>query len=98
MSKKLKRALTHPVSVLTGALTGFGFLIDPNIVIGVITALWASAGTLFTATSVAAFSVVPNVPSLSPIGPIATTAALVAGGLYVTKLLNRVYNRIQERV
>ncbi len=93
---ELTDILTQPAAVATalgGALLqllGVAW-IDPFI--GV---LFANIGTLFTALSIAGFTIAPEVGWL-PEGTL-TTLTLVAAGLYVLKLLDSFVDQLQQRL
>lgn len=95
---KTKEILKHPATLVSALLGGLGLAVKPALVLGVGGALWGQLGTLFTAISVFAFTVVPQVPALSPAESILTGAALLTGVAYGLKLLNRVYQRIQTQL
>ncbi|WP_311171804.1 hypothetical protein [Halobellus ordinarius] len=94
----LKDWIKHPITVLTGSLGVIGIGIEPALVKGLLAALWATAPTLFTASSITAFSLIPNLPTLQPLRPVAVTVALVTGGIYLAKLGDRALEEFQKRL
>lgn len=92
----LKEWITHPITVLTGSLGVIGIGIEPALIKGLLAALWATAPTLFTASSITAFSLIPNLPALQPLRPVAV--ALVTGGIYLAKLGDRALEEFQKRL
>ncbi|WP_253737994.1 hypothetical protein [Halohasta salina] len=92
-----KGLIKNPVAWLTGGLGGV-FLFDPTVITALLAALWSSAGTLFTAASVAAFTVIPQVDALSSIEETAVAIAVVAGGIYLAKLGYRILDSYTDRL
>ncbi|GGL26092.1 hypothetical protein GCM10009037_07140 [Halarchaeum grantii] len=93
-----KKTLTHPASVVAGALGVVGIAVKPTVITAVFAAVWAQAGTIFTATSLTAFSIVPNLPSLAGFQPVAIGVALVSGAVYLVKLGDRVIDEFERRL
>lgn len=89
--------LKNPVAWLTGGVGGV-VLFDPTVITALLAALWSSAGTLFTATSVAAFTVIPQVSALSPYEETAVAIAVAAGGIYLAKLGYRILDNYTDRL
>ncbi|MBB6645074.1 hypothetical protein [Halobellus ruber] len=94
----LKEWLTHPITVLTGSLGVIGIGIEPALIKGLFAALWATAPTLFTASSITAFTIAPEINVLEPLQPVAVGVALITGGIYLAKLGNRALEEFQKRL
>ena len=89
--------LKNPIAWLTGGVGGV-VLFDPTVLTALLAALWSSAGTLFTAASVAAFTVVPEVSALNPYEEGAVAIAVAAGGIYLAKLGYRILDNYTDRL
>lgn len=92
-----KDIIKNPVAWLTGGVGGV-VLVDPTVLTALLAALWSSAGTLFTAASVAAFTVVPEVDALSQYEQTAVAVAVAAGGIYLAKLGYRIFDNYTDRL
>lgn len=95
---EVKELLTHPASLLSSGLALIGIAVKPAILHAVFAAVWSSAGTLFTAASIAAFSLVPNIEMLAPLKPVAVGLALITGAVYLVKLAEKVLDEFQKRL
>jgi hypothetical protein len=86
-----KKLLKHPLTWLSGSLGGL-LIVDPSTLLAVATVVWTKAGTIFTAASVTAFTVVPEVSALSALEEAAVAIAISAAGVYIAKLGYRIYD------
>lgn len=98
LTDKLERGLRHPVTVVSGLVGAFAAVLDPNLALAVGGALWAQIGTIFTAASIGAFTLAEHVPDLEPIKPALVSIAIVAGGIYLVKLGDRVLDAVENRL
>ena len=98
MPSKIKNALSHPASVataITGALGGIlHFPLFTDLWIGLV----AQSGSLFTASSIFAFTVAPEIDGLSAgwIRPIAIVLGIVFAGSKVWKALGNLKKRFSN--
>lgn len=91
----LSELLRNPLAWFTGLLTGLaGLLVDPNIAASLWAAIWASSGDLFTLTSLGLLTIPPHIPPQSG----SDWAVLAVGGIFLTKVAQRVWNRFDERL
>jgi len=88
--------LTHPLTVAASMATAIGQALGIKYVVAVTGVVWAQVSTVFTALSVSAFTLAPEIPWL-PREPL-MAASLIIGGLYVLKLGDRVLDRIEARL
>lgn len=94
----LRDLLDHPATWVASILGLVGLAVKPVIVKAIFAAVWAQAGTIFTALSVAGFTLVPQVAALEPLKPVITGFALIAGALYLVKLGDRIIDEFQKRI
>jgi hypothetical protein len=94
----LKEWITHPITLVTGSLGVIGIGIEPALIKGLLAALWATAPTLFTASSITAFTIAPEVSVLNSLQPVAVAIALITGGIYLAKLGDRALDEFQKRL
>lgn len=87
---ELKKIITDPATVAVTVAAGLSHALGLGIVDAAVHVLWANIPSLFTAASVSGLTLAPRVEWL-PAGPL-TAIALGLGGLYVVKLLSRVWN------
>ncbi|PSP31188.1 hypothetical protein BRC64_11205 [Halobacteriales archaeon QH_10_67_22] len=92
----VKDLLTDPLTVAIGVATAVGHALGIKFVVAISTAVWTQLGTLFSALSIASWTLAPSVPWLST--QLLQTVALAIGGLYVLKRLYRATDTITERV
>jgi hypothetical protein len=98
MKDTIKDIVAHPASKVAGVLSVLGFAIDPMVLHAAFTTVWGNVGTLFTASSIFSFTIAPNLPALPPVveqGGIGLTLGM--GGLYLAKLLDRVYDAYDDK-
>lgn len=87
------------IAKTTGGIGAFfGLLaVDPfGVVSAIIGLVWAQSGTLFTVTSIAGFTLAPNIPQL-PEGTL-QAAAILFGGIFVLTLLDKLAEALMDRV
>jgi hypothetical protein len=87
---ELKKIITDPATVAVTVAGALSHLLGLGIADAIVHVVWANVPTLFTALSVSGFTLAPRVEWL-PAEPL-TAAAIAVGGLYVLRLLNRVWN------
>jgi len=92
----LKELLTQPVTVATSAGLAIAHVLGIGWIDPVITVVLANIPTIFTALSISGFTLAPEVAWLPE--ETLTTLALVAGGIYVLTLVDRVIDQIQTRM
>lgn len=93
-----KDLLAHPASLAAAGLSILGIAVKPMLLQAVFAAVWGQAGTIFTAASVAAFSLVPNVDVLAPFQPFVVGVAVISGAVYLAKLGDKIIDEFQRRI
>jgi Flp pilus assembly pilin Flp len=88
--------LKNPITIAVSIATAIGHMLGIGPITAVVSVLWANVSTLFTALSIAGLTLGPELAWI-PEGPL-TAAALIAGGAYVLKLLDRVFDQIQAKL
>ncbi|MFD1634626.1 hypothetical protein ACOZ4L_02710 [Haloplanus ruber] len=96
MDEPISSFLTDPLTVAVSLAAALGHALGVTWIQAFVAVLWANVSTLFTALSITGWSLAPRVAWL-PEGPL-TAAALVAGGAYVLKLIDRVYDQMENRL
>jgi hypothetical protein len=84
----------NPLKWALGLLTGGFAILSPNTVTSLWAAVWASSGDLFTLVSLGALTLPPHIPPQTG----ADWAVLAVGGLFVTKVGQRVWNKFDTRL
>lgn len=101
MSNEIEKALKNPVSWLVGSVASVlavagAVLSDPTGgVAAVIMVFVEQASGIFTAASIAGFTLAPQIEAI-PTGAI-QGVALVAGGVVVLTIASRVWDRLKSR-
>lgn len=85
----LKEALTHPISAAVSAFGAIGSLLNPDVAIALVGAVYSAAPTLFTGASVASFTLPQVFPALTVIKPFFLGIIAVAGPLYLLRIVLR---------
>lgn len=99
MPAELRRELVMWVSGVLAALFGLiqALVTDPTgLGAALIATAWQQAGALFTVTSIAGFTLAPEVPQL-PARQL-QLAALAFGALFAITLLDRFWDNFEERL
>jgi hypothetical protein len=86
--------VNHPVTVLVGVFSGLATVWEPATALAVV--LWSQIGTIFSALSISAATLAPELPQL-PEGSL-QMAAMIAGALYVAKLLDKTADAYFDRL
>jgi hypothetical protein len=92
----LKELLTRPVTIATSGALGLAHLLGIAWIDPLIQVVIANIATIFTIFSISGFSLAPEVAWLPE--ETLTKLALVAGGIYVLTLVDRVIDQIQNRM
>jgi hypothetical protein len=94
----LDEIIDHPLTALGALATSATAILQPGALEAALGALWATAGTLFTALSIGAFTLPRIFPAIEPAVPI--LKGLFAGALvlYGMKLLAGVYQEFDNRL
>jgi hypothetical protein len=92
----VKKLLTKPVTVATSAGLAIAHVLGVGWIDPLVSVLLANIGSVFTALSVSSFTLAKNVSWLPE--ETLTSLTIVAGGIYVLTLVDRVINQIQTRM
>lgn len=92
----LLEVVRHPVAVLVWFFGAVASMLHLDLLVPLASTVWASLPNLFTITSVAAFTIAPNVPGI-PTRPL-TAAALTFAALWVGKLGLQILRKLQSRI
>ncbi|WP_049934658.1 hypothetical protein [Haloplanus natans] len=92
----LREAVSHPATVASTLVAVVGGALNLPVFGALATVAWAKAASIFTALSVAGFSLAPRVAFL-PEGML-TALAIAAGLLYVAKIAYGVYQNLDTRL
>jgi len=98
MISKFEDIVTHPVTVVSAALTSVSHLFAVPFLDAMLAVVYANLSTLFTASSVGAFTIVPRLPVPAWIGETAQVTAILLGLGYAGKLVYGVAKDAQERL
>lgn len=85
--------LRDPVAWLMGTIAALYGLVNSSLIGPLWGALWASSGDLFTLVSLGALTLPPHIPPQSG----ADWAVLVVGGIFLTKIGQRVWQDFDRR-
>lgn len=95
----LRDVLEHPATIGLGAALALLGIGQGGLVWAFLSTLWASAGTLFTVSSISAFTLFPELPWIPGwVTQAATALALLSGGVFILKLGRRVWNNFERRL
>jgi hypothetical protein len=92
----IKELLTQPVAVATATGGALLQLLGVTWIDPLASVLFANIGTLFTALSISGFTIAPELAWLPE--DTLTTLTLVAAGLYVLKLLDRLADQLRQKL
>jgi hypothetical protein len=92
----LERVLMHPASWVASALTVLGGVFQLPFASELWMWLLNSSGSLFTATSIAAFTIAPEVEGFS--AGVLRPVAIVLGGVFIAAQLRTAFEKLQERL
>jgi hypothetical protein len=92
----VKELLTKPVTVATSVGIAIAHALGVAWVDPFISVVLANISTIFTALSISGFTLAPEVAWLPQ--ETLTTLALVAGGLYVLRLVDRVIDQLATQL
>jgi len=94
----LSEYVGRPLAAL-GAIAGsWTAVFEPAVLEAILAALWASAGTLFTAMSLGAFTLPRVFPGVEPYVPILKGLFAGALALYGVKLLAQLYGNFEKEL
>lgn len=95
---RVREAVTHPFSAAATVAGMFGIALHPEILKAVVLALWQSAPTLFTISSIGAFTLPKILPELELLKPLFMVALAVSGVLYLGRLGKRTYRNFDDEL
>ncbi|MFC6785415.1 hypothetical protein ACFQFH_05660 [Halobaculum halobium] len=95
---KTTEVLTHPVSAAASAFAALGSVLNPEFVFALGSALYAAAPSLFTGSSIAAFTLPQVFPGLSILKPVFLAIVAIAGPLYLLRLVNSSTDTIEDEL
>lgn len=95
---KLREAVAHPLAAASTVAGMFGIALHPGLLKAALLALWQSAPTLFTISSIGAFTLPQAFPKLSAIKPVFLAALAVSGALYLARLGTKTWNNFDKNL
>lgn len=99
MIESTKDIVRHPATVFSAALTALGTLFNVPFLDALLGVLWANIATLFTASSIGAFTVAPNLGDLpAQIVEAMQVVAILLGVAYGGKLLYGVWQDVAQKI
>jgi len=99
MITNIRDAARHPATLISAGLTVASQLFHIPFVDALLAVLWSNVPTLFTATSIGAFTVVPNVDGIpAVIGETLQVVAILLALTYGGKLLYGVFLDVKKRI
>lgn len=99
MIDSLREFARHPVTVLSAGLASASSLFSIPFLDPVLAVVWLNIGKLFTAASISAFTIVPNVElPVAEAGEALQIVAILLGIAYAGKLAYGVAQQATERL
>lgn len=99
MIESTRDIIRHPATVFSAALTAASGLFNVPFLDALLGVLWANVATLFTASSIGAFTVAPNLGDLpGQVVEAMQVVAILLGVMYGGKLLYGVYTDAVQRL
>jgi hypothetical protein len=95
---RLRNALSHPLAAASTVAGMFGVAIHPEILQALLLALWQSAPTLFTISSIGSFTLPKVFPQLEAFKPVFLGLLAISGVLYVARLGKRTYQNFDREL
>jgi hypothetical protein len=95
---RVREALAHPFSAAATVAGLFGIALHPGVLKAFGLALWQSAPTLFTISSIGAFTLPKILPKLETLKPVFMVALAVSGVLYLGRLGKRTYQNFDNEL
>lgn len=94
-TEQLNDLVHHPASKLAAFASMVGIAVKPAVAHAALLAAWQSAGSLFTASSIASSVFGARIPQLQPVF---TVAAIGAGALFLAKLATKTYENFENKL
>lgn len=96
----LEDLVLHPVTVLSAGAVSLAHVLHLAWLDAFFAVIWGNLAPLFTAVSISAFTVVPNVDLgvLSPLSNTLQVTAIALGVAYAGKLAYGVYKEVQRKL
>lgn len=95
---RVREALAHPFSAATAVAGMFGIALHPGVLKAFVLALWQSAPTLFTISSIGAFTLPKIFPGLDALKPAFMVVLAVSGVLYLARLGKKTWNNFDNNI
>lgn len=95
---RLRDAVMHPLAAASTVAGMVGVAFHPEILSAFLLALWQSAPTLFTISSIGAFTLPKILPSLEALKPVFLAVLAVSGALYLARLGQRTYQNFDNKL
>ncbi|NEU56751.1 hypothetical protein [Halorussus sp. MSC15.2] len=95
---RVREALAHPLAAASTVAGVFGIALHPGVLKAFVLALWQSAPTLFTISSIGAFTLPKILPKLELLKPVFMAALAVSGVLYLARLGKRTYQNFDNEL
>ena len=98
MNIELRDIVRHPVTVLSAGLAGLNGFVSLPFIDALFAVVWSNVPTLFTASSVGAFTIAPNLGGLpAEVTEALQITAILLGLAYAGKLLYGVWTDAEQR-
>jgi hypothetical protein len=99
MIESTRDIIRHPATVFSAAVAAAGTLFNVPFLDALLGVLWANVPTLFTASSIGAFTVAPNLGDLpAQVVEAMQVVAILLGVAYGGKLLLGVWRDAEQRL
>jgi hypothetical protein len=95
---RLRDAVAHPLAAASTVAGMFGAVLHPEVLNALVMALWQSAPTLFTISSIGAFTLPRILPKLELLKPVFLAVLAVSGVLYIARLGKRTYRNFDNEL
>lgn len=95
---KLTNAVRHPYSAALGAASAFGALLHPDVAIAIAMTVYQTAPTLFTLSSLGAFTLPRVIPGADLLKPVFIAVLAVSGLLYAARLAKSAYDNFDRNL
>lgn len=95
---RVREALAHPFSAAATVAGMFGIALHPGVLKAFVLALWQSAPTLFTISSIGSFTLPKIFPQMDLLKPAFMVVLAVSGVLYLARLGKKTWNNFDNNI